>query len=542
MKVLLINPPVRQSQTPQDIPVGLAMIASVTKEAGHKVAFLDLNANRVPLQVAAEEIMIDDYDIIGIGGLSSQYKDIKNILPICRQLHPDALIVAGGGFVTYMPDKMLRLRQELDVIVIGEGEETWADLLKEGHHGDFSKVKGIAFKDNNGKIVFTEPRPLIKDMDTLPYPAYELIDLDKYSENYQFCLSEELLANDTRKIHMITERGCPRQCTFCTHNGLSRWDQVVAIGKDKVKQLDDDYGFQQIARFNSPQFVVKHLKFLVEKFNLGYVFIADENFTSNRKRTTELCNLMIKEGTPDVVKWGTGGDAASVDDETIALMKKAGCTFISFGGESASDKVLKYDIQKGTTRKNNQDAVDIMKRQGMEPVMTFMLGNPNENIDDILETTDFFVKNNLSCDPFICTPYPGTKLYLDYEQQILEQFDERLAEVKKLPKGAIDEDLVAKWKDDALAKFLSSLDDADALSATVSQVFSAHDLLGLKALMFTHDIPRLLKTAHNRISAHSQKWADQCPVCNAKEEINQLREINEALFTPTATTGESDQI
>jgi hypothetical protein len=111
-----------------------------------------------------------------------------------------------------------------------------------------------------------------------------------------------------------------------------------------------------------------------------------------------------------------------------------------------------------------------------------------------------------------------------------------------LPKGAIDEDLVAKWKDEALAKFLSSLDDADALSATVSQVFSAHDLLGLKALMFTHDIPRLLKTAHNRNWAHSKKWADQCPVCNAKEEINQLREINEALFTPTAKTGESAQI
>ncbi len=533
MKVLLINPPVRQSQTPQDIPVGLAMIASVTKEEGHQVAFLDLNANRVPLQIAAEEIMIDDYDIIGIGGLSSQYKDIKNILPICRQLHPDALIVAGGGFVTYMPDKMLRLRPELDIIVIGEGEATWADLLKQGPRGDFSKVKGIAFRDNTGKITFTEPRSLIADMDTLPYPAYELLDLDKYSENYQFCLSEELLANNTRKIHMITERGCPRQCTFCTHNGLSRWDQIVAIGKDKVKQLDKDFGFQQIARFNSPEFVVKHLKYLVENFNLGYVFIADENFTSNRKRTTELCNLMIKEGTPKFVKWGTGGDAASVDDDVIALMKKAGCTFISFGGESASDKVLKFDIQKGTTRKNNQDAIDVMKRQNMEPVMTFMLGNPNENIDDILETTDFFIKNNLACDPFICTPYPGTKLYLDYEQQILEQFDERLAEVKKLPKGSIDEDLVAKWKDEALDKFLSSLDDADVLSAIVSQVFSAHDLLGLKALMFSHDIPQLLKTAHERNWTHSQKWACQCPICNAKEEINQLREINQALFNPT---------
>ena len=541
MKVLLINPPVRQRQGPQDIPVGLAMIASITKQEGHQIAFLDLNANRVPLQVAANEIMIDDYDIIGIGGLSSQYKEIKQILPICRQIHPDALIVAGGGFVTYMPDKMLKLRPEIDIIAIGEAEETWADFLREGPHGDFSKVKGIAFRDKNGKIIFTEPRPLIKDMDTLPYPAYELLDLDKYSENYQFCLSEEMLTTK-RKIHMITERGCPRQCTFCTHNGMSRWDQVVSIGKEKVRELDDEFGFQQIARFNSPKFVVKHLKFLTEQYNLGYVFIADENLTSNRKRTIELCNLMIKEGLPNKVKWGTAGDAASVDDDIIALMKKAGCTFISYGGESASDKVLKYDIQKGTTRKNNQDAVDIMKRQGMEPIMTFMLGNPHEDVNDILETTDFFVKNNLSCDPFICTPYPGTKLYLDYEQQILEQFDERLAEVKNWPEGSIDKELLAQWKEQALDKFLSSLDDADVLSAHVSQVFNHHDLLGLKALMFSHEMPKILKVAHMRNWSHDKKWAEHCPVCTAKNEISQLSQINEALFTPTAATGESDQI
>ena len=541
MKVLLINPPVRQRQGPQDIPVGLAMIASITKQEGHQIAFLDLNANRVPLQVAANEIMIDDYDIIGIGGLSSQYKEIKQILPICRQIHPDALIVAGGGFVTYMPDKMLKLRPEIDIIAIGEAEETWADFLREGPHGDFSKVKGIAFRDKNGKIIFTEPRPLIKDMDALPYPAYELLDLDKYSENYQFCLSEEMLTTK-RKIHMITERGCPRQCTFCTHNGMSRWDQIVSIGKEKVRELDDEFGFQQIARFNSPKFVVKHLKFLTEQYNLGYVFIADENLTSNRKRTIELCNLMIKEGLPNKVKWGTAGDAASVDDDVIALMKKAGCTFISYGGESASDKVLKYDIQKGTTRKNNQDAVDIMKRQGMEPIMTFMLGNPHEDVNDILETTDFFIKNNLSCDPFICTPYPGTKLYLDYEQQILEQFDERLAEVKNWPEGSIDKELLAQWKEQALDKFLSSLDDADVLSAHVSQVFNHHDLLGLKALMFSHDMPKILKVAHMRNWSHDKKWAEHCPVCTAKNEISQLSQINEALFTPTATTGESEQI
>ena len=264
--------------------------------------------------------------------------------------------------------------------------------------------------------------------------------------------------------------------------------------------------------------------------------------TSNRKRTIELCNLLIENDTPSKIHWGTAGDAASIDDEVISLMKKAGCTFITFGGESASDKVLKYDIQKGTTRKNNQDAVDIMKRQGMEPIMTFMLGNPNEDINDILETTDFFVKNNLSCDPFICTPYPGTKLYIDYEQQILGQFDERLAVIQNLPKESIDQELVQQWKDSALDKFLTSLDDADVLSAHVSQVFNHHDLLGLKALMFAHDIPRILKVAHMRNWPHDKKWTEQCPVCSANNEINELRKVNEALFTPNASTGESDHV
>ena len=156
---------------PQEIPIGLGMIAAIAKQEGQEVAFLDLNAHRVSLQVAAQEIAIDDYDIIGIGGLSSQYQDIRNILPVCRQIHPDTLIVAGGGFVTYMPDKMLRLRPEIDIIVIGEGEETWKDLLKAAPKKDFSGVKGIAYRNVDGDITYTEPRPLIPDIDILPYPA-----------------------------------------------------------------------------------------------------------------------------------------------------------------------------------------------------------------------------------------------------------------------------------------------------------------------------------------------------------------------------------
>lgn len=523
MKVLIINPPVRQASVPQDIPVGLAMIAAITRDAGHQISFLDLNAYRVSLQTAAEEIAIDDYDVIGIGGLSSMYKDIRKIIPLCKQIHPDALLVAGGGFITYMPDKMLKLQPEIDIAVLGEGEETWKEILAAGPSGDFSKIKGICYR-NNDEIIFTEPRPLLSDMDQLPYPAYELIDIDRYSENYQLVNSEEALTAK-RKIHIVTERGCPRQCTFCTHNGMSRWDQIVAIGKDKVKEMDKEFGFQQIARFNSPQYVINHMKYLHEKYDVSYIFLADENLTSNRKRTHELCDLMIKEGLPEKLKWGTGGDSASVNDELVHHMKQAGCTFITFGGESGSDKVLKYDIQKGTTRQHNFDAVNVMKRQQMEPIMTFMLGNPNEDINDILETTDFFIKTNLLCDPFICTPYPGTRLFLDYEDSILSQVDERLEQVKKLPEGAIDQNLIKKWKLEALDKFLISLDDADKLSVHVSQVFDHADLLGIKNLMFNHDIPRLLKLAHIRNWNHDPKWEDQCPVCKAHQELSQIAQI-----------------
>ena len=117
-----------------------------------------------------------------------------------------------------------------------------------------------------------------------------------------------------------------------------------------------------------------------------------------------------------------------------------------------------------------------------------------------------------------------------------------MAEVKNWPEGSIDKELLAQWKDQALDKFLSSLDDADVLSAHVSQVFNHHDLLGLKALMFAHDMPKILKVAHMRNWSHDKKWVEHCPVCTAKNEISQLSQINEALFTPTAATGESEQI
>lgn len=525
LKVLFIHPPVRLRGGPEDIPFGLAMLASIAEEAGHEVAFLDLNANRVPLQIAGEEIAIDNYDVIAIGGLSSQFKDICRIVPVCRKIHPNAQILAGGGFATYMPDKILNILPEIDIVAIGEGEEIFKEILQVGPNGDCSKIKGIVYKDDSGNVIFTEPRPLINDMDTLPYPAYHLLDLEKYFEYSQIVHSQES-SKAKRRVDMITQRGCPRQCTFCTHNGMNRWDQEKFVGKEKLKVMDEEYGFQAVSRLNSPEYVVKHMKFLHENYGIDYCYILDENLTSDKRYLHKLCEKMIEEGIPEIMHWGTAGDSASVSDELVHHMKEAGCTFITFGGESGSDKVLKYDIGKGCTAQMNQNAVDIMKRQKMEPIMTFMVGNPNENIDDVLETTEFFIKNNIVCRPFICTPYPGTKLFMDYEDMILGQFDDRLNQIKDLPENSISSEIIKEWKLEALKKFLVALDDADVLSAHVSQIFDHADLLAIQQLMLDKDTSKLTKLAHLRGWKHNEKWDHYCPVCTAQKSLNHLIQVN----------------
>ena len=133
MKVLFIHPPVRVDHDPVDIPAGLAILSSIAIQEGHQVALLDLNIDRpiLPWSKIVEQIDVEKWDLIAIGGLSSMYNDIKKILQISRNLNPDALIVAGGGFITYLPDKIMKFNPEIDIAAIGEGEYTLEKFFKQ---------------------------------------------------------------------------------------------------------------------------------------------------------------------------------------------------------------------------------------------------------------------------------------------------------------------------------------------------------------------------------------------------------------------------
>jgi len=549
LKTLFVVPEIRLDSGPNHFPFWAGILAAIAEKKGGQVAVLDLNALRdyfggklVPNKVIEEEISLEKWDFIGIGGLTTTYSRIKQLSPIIRKCAPDAIFVGGGGWSSYNPTEILQLIPELNMICIGEGEETFAELYDTINSGseDFESIAGLCIRDKE-KFVFTKPRALISDLNTVPYPAYDLLETEIYFKYSPLQLSVDSI-NSKRRASVVWERGCPRGCTFCSHNGMSRIDLQNIYGNgdrkegEKLVRISDKENntFQLPARWPTPQYAVDNVKLLKEKFDVDFISILDENMTSNIKWTKEFCEIYVKEGLSDTVKWGTLGDAPSVavQPEIVKLMRDAGCAYISFGFESASDKVLNQDIKKGQLRSHLQKTIDTIKQAKMTPITTFMIGNAHENIDDLMETVDFWIQNGAEVDPFICTPYVGSPIFYDYKDHLLQQYDTRLKLIAE-GKGNVDDATLQKWRLDALDKFMTECGDATKYTATVSQYFTIGELFALKEFMYKHDTRRMLQMAHQRYEQtgleqwkHGEKWNKYCEVCKAQKEISLKISVN----------------
>ena len=545
LKVLFVVPEIRIDGKPLHFPFWAGILGAIVGKKGGSVGILDLNAIRmdfgvttIPRKKIEEELTLDDWDIIGIGGLTSGYSRIKELVPIIRRACPTSIIIGGGGWSTYNPDEILQLIPDLDLICIGEGEETFSELYDEIDNGskDFEKINGLCI---NSKSVakFTQPRALISDLNLIPYPDYNLFETDIYFRYSSLPLSLESF-NSKRRASVVWERGCPRGCTFCSHNGMSRIDLQNIYGEgnrkegEKLVRISDKENdtFQLPARWPDARYAVDNIKLLVDKYNVDFISILDENMTSNLKWTKEFCDLYIEEGLDKSVKWGTLGDAPSVavQPSIVKTLKEAGCTYISFGFESASDKVLNEDIKKGQIRSHLQKTVDTLIEAKMTPLTTFMIGNPHENINDLMETLDFWIQNGIEVDPFICTPYVGSPIFYDNKDFIYQQYDEKLAHVLA-GKYSISDHVLKQWRLQALDRFMSDCGDALQYTATVSQYFTIGELYALKNFMYKHDPKRLLQMAHQRYEQtnleqwkHDDKWKKYCEVCKADSELQDM--------------------
>ncbi|MFX1383806.1 MAG: B12-binding domain-containing radical SAM protein [Promethearchaeota archaeon] len=389
MKILLINPPLRTKA--YDIPIGLGIIAQVLLNEGHEVKILDIFAEQLSKSKVIERINLNsEYKIIGIGSLINMYKYLKWLIPIIKEYNPDSKIVVGGGVITQKP-KLLLKNTPADIAVIGEGELTMKEVVSALEDNKSLKtVKGIYYKDDN-QIIVNPPRPLIKNLDELPFPAYDLFPIDIYLHN----VKRANLINKKTELSIISARGCPYNCNFCFH--------IYGRG----------------IRERSIDSVIEEIEFLKDKYKVESIMISDESFSVRKKRIMEFCNKMIIKKID--LPWSCNSRVNLVDRELLRRMKQAGCFRIMYGIESGSQKILN-NMNKQFNLEQAKNAIKITIKEGIICKPTFMFGYPGENLKTIKETINFCRKFVISPQFFYATPFPGTTLYNQVRGKILEKF------------------------------------------------------------------------------------------------------------------------
>lgn len=391
MNILLINPPVRENEAPRHIPIGLGVIASVLLNEGHTVKILDINAERLSKSEVKSRIDLKSkYGVIGVGGLITTYKYLKWLIPELKKCNPRSKLVIGGGVVTENPTFLLN-KTPADIAVIGEGEITMKELVANlQNNGSFGEIEGIAYR-KRGKIKINPPRPLIKNLDDLPFPAYDLLPMDVYLHN----VGHASAIGKKTEMNIITSRGCPYNCRYCYHI------------------------FGRGARFRSVDDVIEEIKELQDKYRIDSILLLDETFTINKRRVVEFCNKLILEkiGIP----WSCYARVNLVDREMLRKMKRAGCYRVGYGIESGSQQILDK-MNKGVTVEQAKRAIRLARKAGLICGTTFMFGYRGENLDTIKETVNFCKELMISPSFFFTTPYPSTELYKEAKDRIIEKY------------------------------------------------------------------------------------------------------------------------
>ncbi len=381
-RVLLINVPIREDDVPRNFPTGLGIIAQVILDSGFEVSVVDINAYRYTKERLLEVLgELEQPDFVGVSGLISTYKYQKWLFPELRRLFPKAKLIAGGGAVTSIPELMLGHIHGIDAAVLGEGEKTFPDLLSAYlENRRLDNVPGIAFRAPGGGVTVTQPRPLIKDLSTLPLPAYHLFPTEIYARNpIWFANSDDI----KRSMNIIASRGCPMDCHFCYH----------LFGRRSYRQ-------------RSVNDVMREIDFLIAEYKVDFIAFVDDNLTINKKYLLEFCEEIKKRR----IKWGCHGRVDCADDERLAAMSGAGCMWLGFGIESGSQRILNL-MNKAATVEQARDAIKRTRKYKIFPNTTFFFGYPGENMESVLETMRFQFSLGLTKNSFLATPYPGTPLY-----------------------------------------------------------------------------------------------------------------------------------
>lgn len=363
-------------------PLGLAYIAAVLKKEGHEVHIYSQDKEHYPDDHLTCYLDANHYDVIGVSVIGGYYQ-YRKLLGLSRAINKSKnrpFFIIGGHGPSPEPEYFLK-KTMADVVVIGEGELTVVELLRRiANKVSLAGVLGIAYR-NGEKVIINDRRPLIKDIDSIPRPAYELFPIDYYR-----LMREPYTSPADFVMPLLSGRGCLFECNFCYRM---------------------DEGF----RPRSAEAIVEEIRFLQHDYRITYIEFADELFMSSAKKTIELCEAFLGAGLR--FKWFCNGRLNFARPDVLSLMKRAGCVFINYGIEAMDDQILK-NMNKALTTETVIRGIEATLNAGISPGFNIIFGNIGENRATLDKGVEFLLKYDDGAQRRTIrpvTPYPGSPLY-----------------------------------------------------------------------------------------------------------------------------------
>lgn len=381
MKILLLTPLDKNNCTTFAVqPLGLMYIASsLRKRFNHEIKLLDMKVHFMSDDDALKEIKKFSPDVVGIRSLTVEATAVHRLLRRIKENHPSCKIIIGGPYTAGSSKRILD-DSNVDFVVIGEGEETMCELIAEVEKGNrFPEISGISYV-RDGAVVFTPTRSPIQYLDSIPFPAWDLIDMESYFKlpGWNFHISKHMA--------VFTSRGCPFKCAYC-HNI-----------------------FGKTTRLRSPENVLEEIDILYNQYEIRELKIIDDIFNVNKSRVHKICDMIVGKGYDLDICFPNGLRGDIMDKTTLQKLKAAGTFEITYAVETASPRLQKL-IKKNINLPKLKQVIADTVEMGIFTKGFFMMGFPSETREEIHATAEYALSSRLHrMNMFVVNPFEGTEI------------------------------------------------------------------------------------------------------------------------------------
>jgi len=383
MKIAFVQPANNQksgkwkAQGVYRTPTNLAILASYVRENGYDPKIYDFDLESGNSIENARTIMSDNPDVIGFTCLTPRFPLVVEIANECKKIKSNVVTVVGGSHVNGQPKHVVKY-PSIDYAILGEGEEALLDLLNHIEEGkDVSNLPNLAF-EKDGNCIVNPKRPYIEDLNTLPFPAWDLLNLDYYTDPAFF---------NGPHLGILSGRGCPFNCNFCASK--------VVWGRN--------------TRVRSAISLADEIEIAIKEYNIREFMFYDDTFTINKNMVRLFHDEIVKRKMD--IRFYAQVRVDTIDYELVTTLKKSGCFAVAIGVESGNDQILK-NIHKNLNKEQIRKACKDLKRANMPFLASYIIGHPGDTHETIKATIDFADEIDADQSKFlIATPYPGTELY-----------------------------------------------------------------------------------------------------------------------------------